>query len=278
MWINLDICVRWQVPNSLHRCPQGKCMEALAKMFATTDQYGVLQQIGRHPMPHRVSLYADDVVLFVCPDAAEFQAIMALLQPFGEATGLHSNFLKSSITPIHCSDEDAGALSAMLGCPVVHFPCRYLGMPLSDRRLHKADLQPAIDKLSGKVKGWIHGSFSIDARLVLVKQVLAAMPVFQMLAIAPPIWLTKAMDKIARGFFWTKEELVPSGKCLVKWSLVCRPTIYGGLGIPNLQATSIALRTRWLWQTWTDPSKPWHGLPLPIDDKVRALFAASVKF
>jgi predicted lipid carrier protein YhbT len=26
------------------------------------------------------------------------------------------------------------------------------------------------------------------------------------------------------------------------------------------------------------PSKPWHGLPLPIDDKVRALFAASVVF
>lgn len=26
------------------------------------------------------------------------------------------------------------------------------------------------------------------------------------------------------------------------------------------------------------PSKLWHGLPLPIDDKVRALFAASVVF
>ncbi|KAM0840742.1 hypothetical protein ACQ4PT_059458 [Festuca glaucescens] len=31
-------------------------MESLAKMIATADQHGVLQQIVRHPMPHRVSL------------------------------------------------------------------------------------------------------------------------------------------------------------------------------------------------------------------------------
>jgi hypothetical protein len=75
------------------------------------------------------------------------------------------------------------------------------------------------------------------------------MPIFQMLAIAPPVWLTKAMDKIGRSFFWAKDEVAPGGKCLVKWRSVCHPTLYGGLGIRDLQATSIALRARWLWQT-----------------------------
>jgi hypothetical protein len=27
---------------------------------------------------------------------------------------------------------------------------------------------------------------------------------------------------------------------------------------------------------WTDPAKPWQGLPLPIDAKVRELFNASM--
>jgi hypothetical protein len=45
-------------------------------------------------------------------------------------------------------------------------------MPLSDKKLRRNDLQPAIDKLYGKVKGWSQGFFSIDARLVLVKHVL----------------------------------------------------------------------------------------------------------
>jgi hypothetical protein len=51
----------------------------------------------------------------------------------------------------------------------------FLGMPLS------------LDKLRGKVKRWIQEHFSIDARLVLVKHILTAMPNFQMLAPAPPV-------------------------------------------------------------------------------------------
>jgi hypothetical protein len=98
-------------------------------------------------------------------------------------------------------------------------------MPLSDRRLRKCDLQHALDKLRGKAKEWIHGAFSIDARMILVKHILAAMPLF-MLALAPPVWLTKAMDRIGRGFFWAKDEIALGGKCLVKWKLVCRPAIF----------------------------------------------------
>jgi hypothetical protein len=33
-----------------------------------------------------------------------------------------------------------------------------------------------------------------------------------------------------------------------------------------------------MWQAWNDPSKPWQGLLLPVDDRVRALFNASVRF
>jgi hypothetical protein len=79
-------------------------------------------------------------------------------------------------------------------------------------------------------------------------------------------------------FFRAKKEEVTGGKCLISWKKVCRPRALGGLGLPDLQATSIALRMRWLWQSWQDPGKPWQGLPLPIDDKVKSLFAALVKF
>lgn len=64
----------------------------------------------------------------------------------------------------------------------------------------------------------------------------------------------------------------------MKWRIVCRPKLYGGLGMPDLQATNEALRVCWLWQSWTEPCKPWHGLPIPIDNKVRDLFAASGQF
>ena len=61
----------------------------------------------------------------------------------------------------------------------------------------------------------------------------------------------------------------------MNWPKVCMPKHLGGLGIPNLQLQSIAFRVRWLWQNVTDQSKPWSGLPLPVDGVVRAVFHAS---
>lgn len=112
------------------------------------------------------------------------------------------------------------------------------------------------EKLQSKVRGWIQGFFCIDTRLVLVKHVLAAMPVFQMSAIVAPIWLSKAMDKIGRLFLWAEGDVAPGRKCLVKWITVCRPKLYSML---DMQTTSEALRVCWLWQPWTEPGKHWHG-------------------
>lgn len=81
----------------------------------------------------------------------------------------------------------------------------------------------------------------------------------------------------------------------MKWITVCRHKLYAGLGMLNLQATSEALRVCWLWQSCTEPGKPWHGIPIPtspaetkkslvrssfrpVDDKVKDLFVASVMF
>jgi hypothetical protein len=82
-------------------------------------------------------------------------------------------------------------------------------MPLSDNRLQKNDLVSALEKLQSKVRGWIQGFFCIDTRLVLVKHVLEAMPVFKMSAIAVPIWLSKAMDKTGRLFLWAEGDVAP---------------------------------------------------------------------
>jgi hypothetical protein len=35
--------------------------------------------------------------------------------------------------------------------------------------------------------------------------------------------------------------------CLAAWEAVCKPTIYGGLGLQNLKLINMALRSRWCW-------------------------------
>ena len=53
------------------------------------------------------------------------------------------------------------------------------------------------------------------------------------------------------------------------------PKDLGGLRVLDLEKFGHALRLRWLWQEWTDGSKPWRGLQVPCSNLDRLLFQAS---
>lgn len=250
-------------------------MDCLAACLAAAETAGLLTTIGRQRMVFRASFYADDVAMFINPVAHEVAAVREILLLFGHASGLHTNIAKSTCIPIRCDGIDLDSVLAHFECPVSAFPCTYLGMPLSGSKLKRIDYQPCFDKLGKKIGGWKLPQ-STGGRLTLVTSVLTAMPVFQMIALDQPKWLTHKVNKLIRDFLWACKDEGSGGKCLVNWSLVSSPKRLGGLGITNMQFHGTALRVRWLWQSWMDPSKPWLGLPLPVDTQVRHLFEASV--
>jgi hypothetical protein len=96
----------------------------------------LLQPLARRALPHRISIYADDVVIFLKPSAGDINIILELLSLFGSASGLKTNVQKSSVLPIQCKEEDRQTIQAHLPCQLLEFPYKYLGVPLS---LHKAD-------------------------------------------------------------------------------------------------------------------------------------------
>ena len=54
----------------------------------------------------RVSIYADDVVIFARPQVLDLTTIRELLAIFGEASGLHINYRKSTTTLIREEEGD----------------------------------------------------------------------------------------------------------------------------------------------------------------------------
>jgi hypothetical protein len=88
------------------------------------------------------------------------------------------------------------------------------------------------------------------------------------MAIDLPTYITKAIDKIRRGFLWRGRKEINGGHCLVSWSKVFRPLDLGGLGISSIKELSWALRMRWLWLQKTDPNRPWSSLTIQVLDKV----------
>ena len=98
--------------------------------------------------------------------------------------------------PIRCGPEQLAVVSRVLPCEVIDFPCKYLGLPLSIRKLTKADLQPIVDKIADMLPGWKAALMSTAGRAVLVKAVLTAVPVYLLIALDVPKWLLRAIDKM----------------------------------------------------------------------------------
>jgi hypothetical protein len=72
-------------------------------------------------------MYADDVVLFLCPTPADIDLTLKILQLFGDASGLHNNVQKSNVYHIRCSDEALLEVQTLMPCEISTFPCRYWG-------------------------------------------------------------------------------------------------------------------------------------------------------
>jgi len=251
-------------------------MDVLNSLFVKAANEGLLQPLSPRVTGQRLSLYADDVALFIKPLEGELQITRDILKVFGDASGLRTNIQKSNIIPISCTEGSLGVIQDILPGTISEFPCKYLGLPLSNRKLRKRDLMPWIEKIADKLPCWKATLTNRAGRATLVRCVLSAMPIHLLIAINVPIWFIKAVDKIRRGFLWQGKEKANGGCCLVAWEKVMRPLDLGGLGIPNLEVMAWALQVRWQWLKKTKADRPWSDLELPTHPNSIALSSIAV--
>lgn len=247
-------------------------MDVLNSMFTKASNLGLLQPIeGRNP-DQRISLYADDVALFIRPVEDDMNLTLAVLEKFGTASGLLTNLQKSCVIPIRCDQQELESIDNTLPCTRAAFPTTYLGLPISDRKLRKSDLLPWVEKIGDKLPGWQASLMNMAGRTTWVRFVLSAIPIHALIAINVPKWFIKAVDKLRRAFIWKGRDQVNGGSCLVAWDKVQRPLELGGLGVLNLELMSWSLQIRWLWLKKTDPNRPWQGLQINVHPNAVALF------
>nr|BDI54638.1 retrotransposon protein, putative, unclassified [Triticum aestivum] len=164
-------------------------MEPLQRMFEAAALQRVLEPLAAVGMRHRMSIYADDVVLFLKPNRVDLRACRALFALFGEASGLRINMAKSAALPIRCDEVTMEWVNPELGCPVGSFPIKYLGLPLALRKQTTGQLQYLVDNLANRL----------------------------------PKWKAALMPKSGRGFLWCKRTEANGGNCAVAWEVVCAP-------------------------------------------------------
>lgn len=169
-------------------------MVVLNSLIREADSCSALAPLPGHLFTHRASLYADDLVILVAPITNDMHCLNEILNLFAGASGLLTNFDKCIITPVRCDKAMVAAVLEVFPCVVQPFPCKYLGIPLSLRRLNRSMEQPLVDVVAARIPTWKAGLLTNASRALLTKVTLSAIPVHISIAYCLSQWAINQID------------------------------------------------------------------------------------
>ncbi|GKE92968.1 putative RNA-directed DNA polymerase, eukaryota, reverse transcriptase zinc-binding domain protein [Tanacetum coccineum] len=116
--------------------------------------------------------FADDALIMGEWSLLNAKNLSRILTCFHLASGLKVNFHKSKLFSIGVTNSDVNSLASTIGCLPSHFPCTYLGFPISENMARCANWSILVDKFQKRLSKWKSKSLSFGGRLTLVKSIL----------------------------------------------------------------------------------------------------------
>ncbi|XP_070021911.1 uncharacterized protein LOC142177638 [Nicotiana tabacum] len=97
------------------------------------------------------------------------QMMYECFKEFSRASGLKANVAKSSIYFGGVPHEVQLEILQAVGFSKGELPFKYLGIPLSTKRISMSQCQPLVDKILGRITSWTSRYLSYAGRLQLIK-------------------------------------------------------------------------------------------------------------
>lgn len=116
-----------------------------------------------------------------------------------------------------------------------------------------------VEKCEERLSSWKRHYLSLGGRVVLVNNVLDALPTYVMSLFPLPRKVGEEIDVLRRNFVWqgNKENQAIH---LVKCKPLTTTKKRGGLGIKNLKIQNINILLKWLWRYNQEENAPWQGV------------------
>ena len=212
-------------------CPLSPLLFAIAiePLALAIRQDSSIKGIDRGGLECKISLYADDLLLYISDPLLSLPQLLGTLENFGKISGYKINLQKSELMPINVSADNIALSSTPFKINTKKF--KYLGIWVTHnyKDLFKANLLPLLDGLKQDIKRWDLLPLSLSGRINTIK--MNVLPKFLYLFQNLPIFLTKfffsSIDKLISTFIWNKKN-PRIRKCILR-----RTRPQGGMALPN---------------------------------------------
>ena len=212
-----------------------------------------IKGIVRQGLEHRVSLYADDLLLYVSDPLTSIPHALSLLSSFGVFSGYKLNISKSEFLSINRLAEDL---------PPTLIPFRnasegmkYLGVTVtrSMRTLRDNNLSALTSAIKSDLQRWNCLPLSMAGRIQTIK--MNVLPrylyFFQCLPIFLPRSFFSHIESMISTFIWAGKQARASKALLERGRSV------GGLGLPNLLGYYWAANVQKILHWFVSPQLSW---------------------
>ncbi|CAJ2661953.1 unnamed protein product [Trifolium pratense] len=190
--------------------------------------------------------FADDLLIFTRGDKKSVELVMAKIHDFSRSTGLHVNPSKCKVFYGGVEEHVKDCIRAVTSFTEGSLPFRYLGIPLTSKKLSIHHYMPLVDRIVERIRNWSAKLLSHAGRLQLIASVTFAVANYWMQCLPLPKKVIHKINAICRSFLWSGGAVI-TRKSLVSWDHVCAPKAKGGLNLISLEEWNRANMTKLLW-------------------------------
>ncbi|KAL3677843.1 hypothetical protein R1sor_020799 [Riccia sorocarpa] len=163
---------------------------------------------------------------------------------FEIASGARLNLQKSIVMALRPGStpgwiEETGCEVARIGRNFL-----YLGVSTSSPIDERAIANEIVQKMMKKLKHWSNKLLSWPAKTLLLKHVLAATPLYQLMSVGLSKDGLEELERLCRNFLWGWNEEGNPKQALIAWDRVALPKAEGGLGWTKFKVMADALNVR----------------------------------
>lgn len=168
--------------------------------------------------------FVDNLLLFARDDVPSVTHLQQCLHQFYKASGLQANQFKSFIYFGGVTRIVREEILQRLGYSRGELPVKYLGVPLSTKKMSLAQWQPLIEKMVARISSWTVNKLSYAGRIQLVQSVLFGIQAYWCYFLSQ----VKCWEVYCRSYVWSGVNVI-TRRSLVAWEKMCTPKSTRGL-------------------------------------------------
>lgn len=175
---------------------------------------------------------------------------------FSQASRLSLNIAKSSIFFGGVPKVAQLAILDNVGFSKGELHVKYLGIPLSTKRLPVAQCQPLLDRILGKITSWTSKFLSYAGRLRLIKSILFSIQTFWCQIFILPKKILYLVETLCKRYLWTGGNEL-SKKALISWEKMYKPKSAGEFNIIDICIWNKAAICKHFWNLCKKKNRLW---------------------